>query len=70
MGPRYPRPDLQTAASYFEAQTYAIEHRDFGSELSPGIDGDVHITVLIGKIPGVSGYFSSADEYPFGQPIQ
>ena len=59
-----PAADLQTAASFFETVTYPTEHRYFGSELNPGIDNDLHLTVLIGKIPGVRGYFSSADEAP------
>jgi hypothetical protein len=59
-----PAADIKAAADYFESQTYATEHRLFGSELSPGIDGDVHITILLGQIPGVGGYFSSPDEYP------
>jgi hypothetical protein len=59
-----PANDLQAAATYFEGQTYPTEHRLFGSEQSPGPDHDVHITILIGHIPGVGGYFSTADEYP------
>jgi immune inhibitor A len=55
---------LQLAGSYFEDHTYPTEHQLFGSEWSPGIDNDVHITVLVAHIPGVGGYYSSADEYP------
>jgi hypothetical protein len=35
----------------------------FGSERSPGIDGDPRITILLANIPGEGGYFSSADGY-------
>jgi hypothetical protein len=59
-----PVSDLQAAATFFEGQTYSNEHRLFGSEQSPGPDHDVHLTILIGHIPGVGGYFSTADEYP------
>lgn len=54
---------VQSAAAYFENHTYPTEHQLFGSEWSPGIDGDVHITILLGRIPGVGGYYSTADEY-------
>ena len=36
----------------------------FGPEVSPGVDNDPRITVLIAPVPGVGGYFSSADAYP------
>ena len=59
-----PTSDVTAAADYFESHTYVIEHKLFGSEWTPGIDNDVHITVLAGQIPGVGGYYSTADEYP------
>lgn len=58
-----PSDDVRTAASYFEDRTYRTEHALFGSEWTPGIDGDPHITILVGHIPGVGGYYSTADEY-------
>lgn len=58
-----PTGDCQAAADYFENQTYSTEHKFFGSEWTPGVDGDAHITILIGQIPGVGGYYSTADEY-------
>ena len=38
----------------------------FGSEWSPGIDDDVHLTILnaVGLGNSVGGYFSAEDEYP------
>ncbi|MBX6770545.1 MAG: immune inhibitor A [Chloroflexi bacterium] len=62
-GLQLPVTDVQAAADYFETRTYPTEHRWFGSEWTPGIDRDPHITILIGRIPEVGGYFSSADEY-------
>ncbi len=59
-----PTAELQIAATYFETNTYPIEHQLFGSEWTPGIDHDVHIAILIAHVPGVGGYFSTADEYP------
>ncbi len=62
-GVELPVDDVQSAASYFEDHTYRTEHALFGSEWSPGVDGDVHITVLVAHVPGVGGYYSTADEY-------
>ena len=36
----------------------------FGPEPYPGIDNDPHITILLTPLPGLNGYFSSADAYP------
>lgn len=58
-----PSDQVEQAANYFEQHTYPTEHALFGHEWSPGIDNDVHITILLGHIPGVGGYFSTADEY-------
>src|SRR5579883_1199174 len=62
-GVNLPAADVKSAADYFENRTYAVEHQLFGSEWTPGIDNDVHITILVGNIPGVGGYYSTADEY-------
>ena len=61
------RPDeLATLADTFEKKIYPTDREFFGSEYTPGVDGDPHIYILyvsgIGK--GIAGYFSSADEYP------
>jgi hypothetical protein len=57
---------LKKAADVFEKSTYPTDRYYFGSEWIPGIDGDPHITCLIGnlKSSGVGGYFSAEDEYP------
>ncbi|HMA34956.1 MAG TPA: hypothetical protein VKY74_10805 [Chloroflexia bacterium] len=54
---------LRDSATNFEDHIYPTNHQYFGSEWSPGVDGDPHITILTANIPGVGGYFSSADEY-------
>jgi hypothetical protein len=59
-----PAQDLQRSAEQFEEGTYPTNRRLFGSEWSPGIDGDPHIYIFLGDVPGVGGYFSSPDEYP------
>ena len=48
----------------FEKTTYPTLRRYFGSEASPGIDNDVHITILNVRVTGADGYFSSTDEFP------
>lgn len=56
--------DLDASAQVFEEQTYPTNRSIFGSEWSPGIDGDVRVNIFLGDVAGVGGYFSSADEYP------
>ena len=57
---------VKRSADKFENSIYPTVHTYFGSERSPGIDGDVHLYILhahkLGS--GVAGYFSSADSYP------
>lgn len=54
---------LKRAANTFESSIYPTDGRLFGSEWTPGVDNDPHITVLFASVPGAGGYFSSADEY-------
>jgi hypothetical protein len=56
--------DLATAGREFEEQVYPEVARYFGSEWSPGVDGDPHITLLHAGLSGVGGLFSDGDEYP------
>ncbi|MDQ6644702.1 MAG: hypothetical protein M3Y76_09650, partial [Chloroflexota bacterium] len=57
---------LQASVNVFESKIYPSERATFGSEWSPGIDQDAHITIL--NAPGLgnstSGYFNAQDEYP------
>lgn len=57
---------LQSSADLFETKLYPTDRADFGSEWSPGIDDDVHLTILNASAlgNGTGGYFSPADEYP------
>ncbi len=57
---------LEQAARVFEEQIYPRTRELFGSELQPGVDGDLRITILNGRSPGggVAGYFSSRDSVP------
>lgn len=64
MADRAPQPELTRSASIFETRTYPTIHTYFGSEPSPGVDGDPHIVFLLANVPGVAAYFSSSDAYP------
>jgi hypothetical protein len=48
----------------FENQTYPVDREFFGSESTPGIDGDPHLYMLYARNLGsaVGGYYSSTDE--------
>jgi immune inhibitor A len=62
----YRQSDLITLADTFENKIYPTDREFFGSEWTPGVDGDPHIYILYasGIGEGIAGYFSSADEYP------
>jgi immune inhibitor A len=57
--------DIEEAADLFEEHTYPTTRAFFGSEWTPGVDGDPHLSILHAKNLGrtVAGYFSSADSY-------
>jgi immune inhibitor A len=63
-GYEVPTESLEQSAQNFENNTYPTSHRFFGSEWSPGVDGDPHVYIFLGNVPGVGGYFSGPDEYP------
>jgi len=55
--------DLEALADRFENGIYSTNRSFFGSEWTPGIDGDPHIYVLYARRLGfdIAGYFSSVD---------
>jgi hypothetical protein len=57
---------LERFAQVFEYQIYPTTRGYFGSEWTPGVDGDPHIYILYvrGLGSNLAGYFSSIDEYP------
>ena len=56
---------LRQNATFFESNIYPTNRRLFGSEWSPGVDGDPRINVMVARIPGAAaGYFNSSDELP------
>ena len=64
-GIRYKEGDLRDLAETFENQIYPTNRALFGSEWSPGVDGDTHLYIIYANGLGSSlaGYYSSADEY-------
>jgi hypothetical protein len=54
---------LIRSAERFENETYPTNRHFFGSEWTPGVDNDPHVNIFNGNVPGVGGYYSSADEY-------
>ena len=56
--------DLEQSAQTFENVIYPRVTETFGTEWTPGVDNDPHMTVLNARIRGVGGYFSSMDQYP------
>lgn len=65
-GVKYNENELKTLADTFENKIYPTDREFFGSEWTPGIDGDPHIYILYVRGMGnsIAGYFSSADEIP------
>lgn len=54
---------IVASAQEFEQRIYPTNRDFFGSEWSPGVDNDPRIHIFLGDVPGVSGYFYSANEY-------
>lgn len=56
---------LKKAADLFEEHTYPTNREFFGSEWTPGVDNDPHLSILHASNLGdtVAGYFSSPDSY-------
>jgi immune inhibitor A len=65
-GVHYRQRDLRDLADSFENQIYPTNRSFFGSEWTPGVDGDSHIFIVYARGLGadIAGYYSSADEYP------
>ena len=54
---------IAASAQEFEQRIYPTNRDFFGGEWSPGVDNDPRIHIFLGDVPGVSGYFYSANEY-------
>ena len=57
--------DLKRSADRFESKTYPTDREFFGSEWTPGVDNDVHLSILHARGLGesIAGYYASADEF-------
>jgi immune inhibitor A len=62
--------DVKTLSETFENKIYPTDRDFFGSEWTPGVDGDVHLYILYASdLRSILGYFSPADEYhPLAYP--
>lgn len=62
----YNESDLKKLADNFENEIYPRNREFFGSEWTPGVDGDPHLYVVFASGLGrsLAGYYSSADQYP------
>jgi len=62
---QYDQAEAKQLIDTFENKIYPTDREFFGSEWTPGVDGDPHIYVLYAHGIGglVAGYFSSVDEY-------
>ncbi|HEY64143.1 MAG TPA: hypothetical protein G4O02_06185 [Caldilineae bacterium] len=56
--------DLERSANRFENEIYPTNRAFFGTEWTPGVDNDPHLTILHARGLGehIAGYYSSADE--------
>jgi immune inhibitor A len=64
-GVSYQKRDVENLVKVFEERSYPNDREFFGSEWTPGVDGDVHLYVLLAGNLGnnIAGYYSSSDEY-------
>jgi len=70
-GVKYSRDDVVSLVDEFEKNIYPTDREFFGSEWSPGVDGDVHLYILYARGLGasVAGYYSPSDELsPLAHP--
>jgi len=59
---------VQVEADRFEEEFYPVVHQLFGEEWRPGVDNDIHFSVLhLAQYNGDGelGFFNSGDEYPW-----
>ena len=63
-GIRIEQADIEKSAESFENNTYPQITATFGTEWTPGVDGDPHLYILNASLALVGGYYSPSDEYP------
>jgi hypothetical protein len=57
------RSALARSANTFETHIYSTNHSYFGTEWTPGIDGDPRLVILNARFDGAAGYFMGINEY-------
>ena len=64
-GVDYDESDMKALFDTFEEKIYPTDREFFGSEWTPGVDGDPHIYVVYANNIGssVAGYFPTSDEF-------
>ena len=64
-GVKVNKDDMKSLMDTFENKIYPTDRQFFGSEWTPGVDGDPHIFVIYANKIGsnIAGYFNSSDEY-------
>jgi immune inhibitor A len=64
-GVKFDDAKAQSSANFFEKHIYPTNHKYFGTEWTPGVDGDPHIICLYANLKSSSaaGFFSAEDEY-------
>ncbi len=70
-GVKYDLDDVKALVDDFQANAYPTNREFFGSEWSPGVDGDEHLYILYARNMGfsVAGYYSPSDELsPLAHP--
>jgi len=57
--------NVESFVDQFETDTYPTDREFFGSEWTPGVDGDPHLYILYAQGLGssIAGYYNSTDEY-------
>jgi hypothetical protein len=65
-GIQFNQDDAEKLIDTFENKIYPTDREFFGSEWTPGVDGDPHIYIVYARNLGsmVAGFFSPGDEYP------
>ncbi len=65
-GVNFKQADAQKLMDTFENKIYPTDREFFGSEWTPGVDGDPHLYIVYARHLGgtVAGFYNSGDEYP------
>ena len=65
-GVNFNQNDAQELIDTFENSIYPTDREFFGSEWTPGVDGDPHLYIVYARNLGgmVAGFYNTGDEYP------